>query len=196
MNWYKKASSYKPDNYEEMERWFESRTKKHIELVQKYCKKIEEYDPQKFKGLIEQSKIHDQTKFKDPEREPYIYITWQYYCKEHNKKFEAPKDLDDQMNRATQHHVKDRQNKHHPESHSDKEVGLINRKDRDKPPSEMIDATKMPDMDIAEMCADWAAVSEEKNSSLKGWADKNVNIRWKFNDKQKDLIYELIEFLS
>ena len=25
------------------------------------------------------------------------------------------------------------------------------------------------------------------------WADKNVNIRWKFNDNQKELIYKLIE---
>ena len=34
------------------------------------------------------------------------------------------------------------------------------------------------------------------NNSAKEWADKNVNIRWKFTDKQKDLIYELIEVVE
>ncbi len=37
------------------------------------------------------------------------------------------------------------------------------------------------------------AMSEEKGGTPKNWADKNVNVRWKFTDKQKDLIYELIE---
>jgi hypothetical protein len=37
------------------------------------------------------------------------------------------------------------------------------------------------------------AVSKERGNTPKSWADKNVNIRWKFNDDQKDLIYELIE---
>ena len=57
----------------------------------------------------------------------------------------------------------------------------------------MVDATKMPDLDLAEMIADWLAVSEERGTDPKDWADKNVNIRWKFDDEQKDLIYELIE---
>lgn len=91
------------------------------------------------------------------------------------------------MNESTQHHVLN--NSHHPEFHSDKRVGVINRSDRDKPPSEIIDATKMPDIDIGEMCADWFSMSEEKKSNPKDWADKNVNKRWKFTDEQKDLIY-------
>ena len=64
---------------------------------------------------------------------------------------------------------------------------------RDKPPEEMIDATKMPDLDIAEMVADWCAVSEERGNTPKSWADKNVNVRWKFTDEQSDLIYEIID---
>ncbi len=95
------------------------------------------------------------------------------------------------MSKATEHHVKN--NKHHPESSCEKEVGLINREDRDKPPKEMVDATNMKDLDIGEMAADWMAMSKEKGGTPKEWADKNVNIRWKFTDEQKDLIYELIE---
>lgn len=186
-----KVAETKPENYDEMVDWFKKRTKMHIDLVQKYCKKIEEYDPDRFKGLVEQSEDHDASKYEDPEIGPYVYVTWQYYCKEHDRKFDAPDGTDEKMNLATQHHV--RHNKHHPEYYSDKQVGLINRQDRDKPPKEMIDAAKMPEMDLAEMCADWCAVSEEKGSQPKTWADKNVNVRWKFTDQQKDLIYELLD---
>jgi len=175
---------------QEMKDWFDKRTSEHIERVQKYCQKIEKYDPKKFKGLVEQGKDHDQSKLKKPEIDPYIWITWQYKCQDDGKKFDAPDGIEDKMNEATQHHVKN--NRHHPEFHCSKKVDLINRDDRDKPPSEMVDATKMLDLDIAEMCADWLAMSEEKKSSPKDWADKNVNVRWKFTNGQKDLIYKLI----
>jgi len=180
------------EDYNKMKSWFEERTNRHIKLVQDFCKKIEEYDPKKFKGLVEQAKDHDASKFEDPEVEPYIYVTWEYKCKDDGIKFEGPEGIKDKMNEATNHHV--RHNKHHPESHCDsKDINLINRDDRDKKPDKIVDATKMPDIDVAEMCADWFSMSVEKSSHPKDWADKNVNIRWKFNDKQKDLIYELIE---
>jgi hypothetical protein len=181
-----------PENWDEMVDWFEKRTAKHIKLVQKYCKKIADYDDY-FAELIERGKVHDQSKYEDPEIDPYVYISWKYKCKDDGKEFEVPKDIDDQMNKATEHHIRNKQNKHHPECHCEKEVALINRKDRDKPPDEIVDATKMPDLDLAEMCADWFAMSEEKGGTPKNWADKNVNVRWKFTDEQKDLIYELIE---
>jgi len=57
----------------------------------------------------------------------------------------------------------------------------------------MVDATKMSDLDIAEMTADWAAMGEERGNSPKEWADKNVNKRWKFTKDQEKLIYELIK---
>jgi len=97
------------------------------------------------------------------------------------------------MNKATEHHVKSKANGHHPEAHSPKEVDLISRKDRDKPPKEIIDVTKMPELDIGEMVADWLSMSEEKKSEPKDWAKKNINIRWKFTKEQEDLIYELID---
>jgi len=177
---------------EEMRKFYEKRTKKHISLVQKYCKKIYEYDKDRFDGLIERGKVHDQSKYENPEKDLYIYITWDYKCKDDGVKFEIPEKIKDKMNNATNHHVK--HNAHHPEYHfDDKESNLINREDRDKPPVKKIDATKMADLDIAEMVADWLGMSEEKDSDPKDWADKNVNVRWKFTKKQKDLIYELIK---
>ena len=176
-----------------MEDFFKERTNRHINLVGKYCKKIADYDKERFGELLERAKIHDDSKFEDPEKEPYIYITWQYRCKDKGEKFDIPEEMKDRMNRATEHHVKNILNTHHPEASCDKEVDLINRENRDAKPKEIIDATKMTDLDIGEMCADWCGMSAEKKSNPKDWADKNVNIRWKFTDKQKDLIYELIE---
>ena len=95
------------------------------------------------------------------------------------------------MNNASNMHVNS--NSHHPECHSNQTDNLINRDDRDRPPEEMVDATKMTDLDIAEMVADWSAMSEEKGTNTPmEWADKNVNIRWKFKKEQKELIYKLM----
>lgn len=183
----------KPDNYDEMAEWFKKRTSRHINLVKEYCRQIENYDPNRFKGLCEQAKNHDQSKFEDPEHTPYVYITWDYKCKEDGNKFEVPENIKDRMNEATQHHVSNENNKHHPECYSPQKVDLINRSDRDKPPEKIVDATKMPVLSLAEMVADWLSMSIEKKSNPKQWANKNVNVRWKFSDEQKDMIYELIE---
>ena len=186
MSWYKQASDKK-----EMEEFFQERTRKHIERVKKYCEKIYLFDTEIFDGLIERGEVHDQSKYEDPEKEPYVYITWDYKCKYDGIEFEIPEEIQDRMNEASNHHVL--HNKHHPESHQENKTDLINRDDRDKPPEEMIDATKMTDLDIGEMVADWLSMSEEKSDNPKDWADKNVNVRWKFDDDQRDLIYEIIE---
>jgi hypothetical protein len=65
-----------------METWFVKRTTNHIKNVQKYCRKIEDYDPIRFKGLVKQAKRHDAIKFREPERTPYIFTTWIYKCKQ------------------------------------------------------------------------------------------------------------------
>lgn len=69
---------------------------------------------------------------------------------------------------------------------------IINFKNRDGIPDKMVDATKMPDLYVCEMVADWLAMSEEKGTKAQDWADKNVGVRWGFTDYQKSLIYELI----
>ena len=143
----------------EMEEWFEERTNKHIGLVQKYCKRIYEYDPERFEEILELGKEHDQSKFKDPERTPYIKLTWKHKFDNYDS-YKKPGTLDDkEINRATVLHVKN--NEHHPEHWTNQTNDLINEEDRDKPPDKIIDATKMPDINIGTMCADWAAMSEE-----------------------------------
>ena len=177
-----------------MIKFFKKRTDNHIRLVQKYCKKIEEYDPKRFAGLIDRGEIHDKSKYEDPEMEPYINITWGYRCKENGIDWSPSEEMKQKMSKATESHVRNKNNRHHPESTSPTKGKTINRENRDKPPEKMIDATNMTDLDIGEMVADWWAMSEEKkDSSPKKWADSNVNIRWKFTKKQVKMINNLIE---
>lgn len=178
----------------EMIQFFIKRTHNHIELVQKYCKKIFDYDPIKFSKIINRGENHDLSKFKWPEKEPYMYITWSYRCKDKGKTFIIPEHMKSKMNDATYHHVTI--NPHHPEYHSyyleDVADAMKNSKDRDNPNRKIISALRMPDLDIAEMVADWCAMAEEKRTNPKDWANRNINIRWQFDDKQIKLIYQLI----
>lgn len=181
---------------DEMISVYEERTNRHIDLVRKYCDKIIEYDEDRFGELEGRKKVHDDSKFEEPEYTPYIYITWKYRCQDNGGDFEEcnpPENLSEIMDEATIHHVTT--NSHHPEYH-DKEADpnlIINKENRDQPPTIKINATSMPDIDIAEMVADWCSVSEERGNTPKSWADKNVGVRWEFSEDQKELIYELID---
>jgi hypothetical protein len=174
---------------EVMKEFFEKRTERHIELVKKYAQKIADTNL----GLVDvvkQASEHDASKYKNPEHEPYLYITWNYKCKDEGKDFTIPSHIKDSD--ATLHHVQ--HNRHHPEFHGEESCDKsINRNDRDAAPEKVTDATKMNDIDVAEMVADWCAMSEEKESCPKDWAEKNINKRWNFTDDQVKLIYKLID---
>ena len=173
------------DITDEMISWYVKRTNRHINLVKKYAKKIENEFPE-FKGLINQSNNHDASKLKEPEKTPYIYITWKYKMKDDGVDYKIPKDVDD--SKATMHHIKN--NSHHPEYHSDDET-VLDRNNRDKA-NNTIDASNMSDLDIAEMCADWMGMSEERGNTPQEWADQVINKRWKFTNKQKNTIYKVL----
>jgi len=169
------------------------RTESHIALVKKYADKIFKYDPAKYRQLQIQVNSHDATKFEEDEYEPYVWLTWRYKCKDDDTKFECPEGMEDRIQEATLHHILN--NRHHPELHDDTtpEDEMLNDKDRDANPDHLVDGTEMGDVDIAEMVSDWCAMSEERGNSPREWADKTVNKRWKFDDEQKALIYELID---
>jgi len=168
-----------------MKEHFQRRTNYHIELVQKYLQKIIDLkDPRLDNKILEKEKTHDQSKFKDPEFEPYLHVNWSYNMKDQGKKYNPPESTKDQMKAATFHHVKT--NPHHPESWD---------KDRDKVPDKMVDATSMPLTYVASMVADWLAMSEEKKTCPYEWAEKNINKRWKFSEEQVKLIYDLLDKL-
>ncbi len=172
----------------EMEDFYNKRTNEHIQRVQKnmeiFANELNEYDE---KEILERAKEHDKSKFEEPERTPYIFITWDYKCKDNGEDCEISEDIKNKMNEASNKHCLT--NKHHPEYHSSQEDELINREDRDKPPKEIIDATSMGDIDIIELVSDWYAMSEENGTDVNDWADKNIDVRWKFESKHKDMIY-------
>lgn len=181
----------KPHNWKEMVQHYQKRTNKHINLVRKYLDILSEKFPELNKNDIEsRKKKHDKSKFEQPENTPYVYITWKYRMKDEGKEFNVPQEVQDKMNEATVHHIIS--NSHHPEYWCGRKTGLINQKNRDKPPEEIVDATKMPNEDIQQMCCDWSAVSEERGNSPLDWAKNNINIRWKFTKQQEDLIYKTL----
>lgn len=172
------------------EEHFKQRTNLHIALVRKYLDKILQLrDPRIDAAALEAEKVgHDQSKFKSPEYEPYLHVNWKYYMKDQGKEYKPPKEVKDAMDTATLHHVIS--NKHHPEAWAP--TASINPDDRDKPPEEVVDATRMPLSYIATMVADWLAMSDEKSTDPCEWARKNIGIRWAFSDNQERLIYDLI----
>jgi hypothetical protein len=176
----------------EIEDFFEKRTKKHIDLVKKYAQKIADTNSDLIK-VVDQAKNHDASKYENPEYEPYLHLTWRYKCKnENDENYEIPKNIDD--NKASFHHIKS--NRHHPEFHDDdaNEDESLNKNNRDAQPDRITDASNMNNIDIAEMVADWCAMSEELGeNNPKDWANKNINKRWKFTNRQSDLIYKLID---
>jgi hypothetical protein len=117
-------------------------------------------------------------------------LTWKYRAKNFGFHYDVSKEDQDLINEATEHHIKNPLNSHHPDYHDKQHVsGFVNRCDRDKPSGIVIDATKMPLLDLAEMSADFLAMSEEMGNSPLDWARANINIRWKFTPKQEEDIY-------
>jgi len=171
---------------------FYNRTNSHISLVKKYCKMIYEYNDSKYFLLNSRMVRHDKTKFSEPEFTPYILLTWTYYCKDNNIEFNLDEDDKKQLQIATFSHCKN--NRHHPEFHDcNSTVDSINFNNRDKPSNLMVDAFEMTSIDIAEMVADWLAVSEERKTNPYDWAKNNINIRWNFRLDQEVQIYNLLD---
>jgi hypothetical protein len=174
----------------EMEKAFKDRTNAHIKLVQKYCEKIADLSPA-FEGIIEAGSRHDESKFHDPEYEPYVWINWRYKLQDEGVELQVPEEVGNRMKAATEHHIL--YNDHHPEYWGDLSENLLNEDDRDGIPEKALNASEMSDLAIAHMCADWAAMSEERGNTPQEWADKTVGKRWEFSEHQEELIYRLLD---
>lgn len=186
MNWIK----IKAESQEEKEKYFEERINKHIKLVQDAVKRIVDKYPE-YKEVIEIAKGHDQSKLEEPERTPYIKITWRHKS-DNYKSYRKPGTLlDKDENEATLHHIT--HGSHHPEFWlEDKSKANLDPKDRDK--SKVVDATKMDDNAIVEMVSDWFAMSEElKTNTAREWYNKQKDVRWHFSESQDKLINKLLK---
>lgn len=166
-------------------RWFISRTNRHIDLVRRSAEKIVSTYPE-FEELLQRTEIHDASKFEEPERTPYIEISWKYKI-ENEGGIKIPPS--EEENNASLHHITT--NSHHPEYHTEEQAN-VNSMDRDES-DECVDVTDMPDLDIAEMIADWQAMSVElKKNTAREWFDRQKDVRWHFSNKQERLIDRLL----
>lgn len=175
------------DNTDEMYDFFIERTNGHIQRVQDAVQKIANEYPE-FEPLIAQAEDHDASKFEEPEKTPYIELTWS----KKTGKGEADKEGWKAITQATLHHIKN--NSHHPEYHlRDKAKANLSSTNRDES-IECVDATAMPDIDVAEMVADWQAMSEElETNTSREWFEKVRGVRWSFSREQEQLIDKLLK---
>ena len=157
----------------EMVKFYEERTRKHIKRVKvNLLNIISKYKQLNLEELDKRLMNHDKSKFSVDEYVPYIWMTEFYRKKQLGEEFKYPnKDIKKEINEAIKHHYK--VNRHHPEFHND--------------------IQNMNNEDIVEMVCDWAAMSQEFNNGLKEFADKKIDIKYKFTNKQKVLIYKLIK---
>lgn len=163
---------------EEMWNFFNERTKKHIDRVAKNLKKIaierEDLTPKELDEIHKRIFSHDNSKYSKEEKIPYVWLSWWHKKKNEGETFKYPEGIEEKVRKATKHHIL--VNKHHPEAHNS--------------PKDMIR------VDLIEMIADWTAMSQELNNSLKEWADKNVNKKWMFTKEQTKFIYDIVRIFE
>lgn len=177
------------DDAGDKEAYFEKRTAEHIERVKNNAKLIAEAIPM-YANVLEKVENHDASKLEEPERTPYIEITWRHKTDRYDS-YKTPGTLPDPAeNDATVHHITT--NEHHPEYWAPRADVALDPKDRDKS-IKLVDATKMNDVSIVEMCCDWQAMSQElqKNTATE-WYESQKDKRWKFSPEQDKIIRQCL----
>jgi hypothetical protein len=160
----------------EMVAFFELRTAEHIERVRRCLKAmaaVTEYSDE----LMERARHHDASKYGPEERVPYIWLTESHRCRQAGIPFVYPTGMDERVRVAIEHHMKT--NRHHPDFHADPNC--------------------MTDVDVIEMVCDWTAMSQElgqDGGSARGWADKTIGTRLRFNDERCQFLYAMIDLLD
>lgn len=171
---------------------FIERTKKHIDLVNKYANKI---------GHI--YLYHDYDKLSQLLDAYSLSVKYGGFDLDEERKQMTDEELT-RYNNATIKHIIS--NPHHPEyflNRADKER-VINNFTRDNPPVNL-DCSKMTKEGILEMCCDWCAMSEEFGNTPFEWLEKTCGYikyddydppkRWKFTNEQYDLIVNTLSKL-
>lgn len=177
---------------QEMYDHFITRTMMHQGLVRKYCALLKGIDPIGLPELIFRGHVHDASKFMEPERTPYMLISWKYKMRDEGKEFFTSPEDEEAMHAATLRHIT--YNQHHPDFWSPvKNDDMIRKENRDGTPKTAIDATAMPYLYLGEMVADWLAMSEERNTNVHEWCDSVIGKRWKFTPAQITTIKKLID---
>lgn len=153
--------------------FFNHRTWQHINSVNTQGLKLIAHKKVDSKKLKAQLMVHDLSKFSLMEREPYIWLSWYFKCKREMKYFEYPEGIKEKVKLATYSHTK--VNTHHVQAHED--------------------VRDMSVEDLAEMVADWGAVSIEQGNDINSWANSFIP-KHDFSGSQVCLIQEFISLLD
>lgn len=150
----------------------------HIYGVKKFAEKISKEYPK-----------HDNDKFEEL-KIPYIFLTLGYNP-DYKDKLDLIKEMEDFVEWAKYEHLIN--NPHHPE-YWDKETTIYNSNNKDN--TKPIDATKMDDESLIEMCCDWASIGSENGNSPQVWFKKGyLEQKWLFTEHQVNLINKTLEEL-
>ena len=155
----------------------------HKAFVLKYIKKIINDDTVKLNSnhvdkLNDRACRHDNDKLNDLFK-PYVFVTWKYKVgKEQFEKVDVDSNF---LNNATFNHIKS--NKHHPQFWDDNST-IQNEDD----PKIIVDATKMDCISLIEMCA----MSQQLRNCPLQWAKTNINVKWRFSQKQIEFIFKIL----
>ena len=168
----KLSEEFKPTA--EMEKWFVDRTNRHINGVKRNMALMVGFHGLSLPELMSRANQHDSSKYSEDSRDEYVWLSWWWRNKNLGIPWDYPTGLKEKIKEKTGKHI--HSERHHPESH--------------------IDADDMSLMDIVEMICDWQNVGEEKGNTARKWADKQIGKRWPFNEENKKLIYDAIEWLE
>ena len=149
----------------------------HIGLVQKYANKIATKFPE-LKEVVNQAKNHDKSKRSNPEFDAYVELNWYFHNKHQGNK--VP--YNTKWHEATAIHVNT--NSHHPEYHDPKAKGK-------SVGGYVVNAYKMPEIDMAEMCADLCAMAKKLGGTPQDFYKENINKRWKFTKEQQTFMINI-----
>lgn len=158
--------------------FFKKRTGLHIARVKKYAGLIVKEFPE-LKGLERIASKHDSSKYSSPEFDYYVEMTWYHKMKDEKRNPIFNKE----WLKGSAHHVKT--NRHHPEFHDPAATS------KSVDGSYIVDASRMPKMDMAEMCADLMSMSKELGGRPQDFYTNNINKRWKFTKEQQDFMMNI-----
>jgi hypothetical protein len=156
---------------DDMYNHFEKRTRKHIELVNKYATILYNahiYDLPFY--FLDEIVKHDKSKFYSDIYLGYVWINAHY-----NLGMKYPsKEIELLAKVSCEKHYKAED--HHPEHFGD--------------------CNDMTISNITEMIADWSAMSEELGTSLIDWYNKIASKKYNFNEENTNIIKNLIKFIE
>jgi hypothetical protein len=160
---------------EEMEQIFIARSNLHRSLVKKNLLLMAGYENLSLDQLDELAEQHDLSKFNEPERIAYLWITWKYHCNNKGTAFNYLPEIEEVVTKGWLHHIQN--NSHHPEAHESLDL--------------------MSDIHIVEMVCDWTAIAQENNNnSCLTWANMNIDKKWNFSLAKKNFIFKTIHELD